>query len=324
MRKIALTLLAALFACVATAQNQVKVEISDGISNASLKQRIETQLSRLLTAVNTAERQSSDVNFSGLNISDMASQSLTSLWANARFRCVDDDIVEHGLALRRNGRIYQYQVRNIPVEMVPLDEAYTDDINQEVNICFDLTGKIVDFNISMDTQTYTRLMREGASIEDADERWQIIKFCEDFADAYRRKDMKYLEAVFSDDALIVTGKVVLRMKPEIGIAQKDYEYTKQTKAQYLANLRRIFSNPKTGTVNVQFKDYNIKRHGSKPNYYGVTLVQDWATDSYKDQGIVFLVWDFTDKEKPKIQVRTWQPMETDEDEVFTLNRFKLR
>ena len=160
-----------MFCTTATAQNQVNVEISDGISNASLKQRIETQLSRLL-------------------------------WANARFRCVDDDIVEHGLALKRNGRIFQYQVRNIPVEMVPLDEAYTDDINQEVNICFDLTGKIVDFNISMDTQTYTRLMREGASIEDADERWQIIKFCEEFRTAYMKRDLKYLEAIFSDDALI--------------------------------------------------------------------------------------------------------------------------
>ena len=42
------------------------------------------------------------------------------------------------------------------------------------------------------------------------------------------------------------------------------------------------------------------------------------------EGIVFLVWNFTNEERPKIEVRTWQAMSTEEREIFTLNNFILR
>ena len=99
------------------------------------------------------------------------------------------------------------------------------------------------------------------------------------------------------------------------------EYTTQGKQQYLAGLRRVFKN--NGYINVKFDDIEIVRHGAKPNYYGVTLKQGWFTKNYSDQGIVFIVWDFTDEFNPKIMVRTWQPMEIDDKDVFTLNNFKL-
>jgi len=323
MKKILLIFLLFTQVFVGLAQDEVYFEFSDGITNATLKSKMEQQLSTLLTAINRAESSNSDINFKGLNIDPIASQSITSLWENAHFRCLDDDIVEHCIGMKRGGRVYQYQARNIAVEMKPIDESYSDDLNQEICINFDLSGKICDFNITMDINQYTRLMKEGIELGDVDEREQIIDFCEKFRNYYIKKDLANLEAIFSDDALIITGKEILRMKPELGMAQKDYEYTVQTKNQYLSNLRRIFNNPATGAVSVQFSDYKIKRHGAKPNYYGVTVVQNWATNTYKDEGIVFLVWDFSDKDKPKIQVRTWQPMSTDEDEVFTLDRFKL-
>jgi len=323
MKKILLLMLLFTQVFVVYAQDEVNFEFSDGISNVTLKSKMEQQLSTLLTAINRAESNNSDINFRGVNIDQVASQSITALWSNAHFRCLDDDIVEHCIAMKRGGRVYQYQARNIAVEMRPVDESYTDDLNQEICVNFDLSGNICDFNITMDINQYTRLMKEGMEIGDVDEREIIIDFCEKFRNYYIKKDLPNLEAIFSDDALIITGKEILRTKPELGMAQKDYEYTVQTKNQYLSNLRRIFNNPATGAVSVQFNDYKIKRHGSKPYYYGVTLVQNWATNTYKDEGIVFLVWDFSDKEKPKIQVRTWQPMNTDDDEVFTLNRFKL-
>ena len=323
MKRILVFFTLMVFALGTFAQDVVSFEFSDGIADAALRSKMEKQMCTLLTAINRAEREGRDINFTGIDIDPMASQSITALWANARFRCLDDDIVEHCIAIRRGGRIAQYQVRNIAVEMKPVDASYTDDVNQEICVNFDLNGQICDFNIAMDIHQYTRLMKEGITLGDIDERQQIISFCEKFMNYYREKDLANLEAIFSDDALIITGKEILRRKPEIGMAQKEYEYTVQTKKQYLDNLRKIFTNPKTGAVSVKFSDYVVRRHGSKPNYYGVTLIQDWATNTYKDQGIVFLVWDFTDKEKPKIQVRTWQPMSTDKDEIFTLQRFKL-
>ena len=327
MRKIALTLLVALFAWGATAQNQVNVEISDGIGNATLKQRMETNLSRLLTAINKASSQQADINFTGIGISDMASQSLTSLWANARFHCLDDDIVEHGLSLKRAGRVYQYQVRNIPVEMETVDEAYADDVNQEVEIDFDLNGKIIDFNISIDKHQYTRILKEGFDVGDAADPLDIVKRGGEGVDhgfraqirasyAYNQKDVKFLNQVFSDDALIVTGKVMTRVKRETGTMQSDVVFDQKTKAQYLANLHKIFSNPRTGQVHVAFDGYKIKRHGAKPNFYVVVLDQVWATNTYKDKGIVILLWDFKDREHPQILVRTWQPQDTDVQKGF--------
>lgn len=324
MKKWIFTLLVAMTAFTMQAQDEVAFEFSDGIANEALKSRMEQQVSKLLTAINKAESSNGYINFNGIDIDPMASQSITALWENAHFRCIDDDIVEHCLSVKSNGRVKEYQVRNIAIEMKPVDSSYTDDLNQEVCINFSPTGTISDFNITMGIQQYARLMKEGATLDDVDERMQIIHFCEQFRNAYMQKDIQFMQNVFSEDALIITGKVIMRKKADVQLAQKDYEYSVKNKQEYLKNLKAIFDNPKTGSINVDFQDYKIKRHGSKPNYYGVTLIQNWRTNTYQDEGIVFLVWDFSDKNNPKIQVRTWQPMDTEEDEVFTLNRLKLR
>lgn len=323
MKKILFLLLLSICCFEGNAQDEVNFEFSDGIENVSLKSKIENQIMKLLTAINRAERMNADINYAGINIDNLASQSIGMLWNNVHFRCLDDDIVEHCLQLRNGGNSLRgYQVRNIAIEMKPLDNTYTDDLNQEVCIDFDTSGKITDFNITMGIRQYTRLMKEGVELDDMDRRMQIIHFCEQFRTAYNQKDIKFMEDVFSDDALIITGKVTQRVPSEIGMAKTKIEYSVQGKQQYLSNLRNVFS--KQGYINVKFDDYRIKRHGAKPNYYGVTLVQEWNSTTYGDKGIVFLVWDFTNENAPKIHVRTWQPMETSEDEIFTLNKFKLR
>lgn len=323
MKKILFLLLLSICCFEGNAQDEVNFEFSDGIENVSLKSKIENQIMKLLTAINRAERMNADINYAGINIDNLASQSIGMLWNNVHFRCLDDDIVEHCLQLRNGGNSLRgYQVRNIAIEMKPLDNTYTDDLNQEVCIDFDTSGKITDFNITMGIRQYTRLMKEGVELDDMDRRMQIIHFCEQFRTAYNQKDIKFMEDVFSDDALIITGKVTQRVPSEIGMAKTKIEYSVQGKQQYLSNLRNVFS--KQGYINVKFDDYRIKRHGAKPNYYGVTLVQEWNSTTYGDKGIVFLVWDFTNENAPKIHVRTWQPMETAEDEIFTLNKFKLR
>lgn len=324
MKKWILVLLTAMTVFTVQAQDEVAFEFSDGVDNAALKNRMEQQVSRLLTAINKAESSNGYINFNGINIDPMASQSITALWENAHFRCVDDDIVEHCLSIKSNGRVKEYQVRNIPIEMKPVDKSYTDDIYQEVSINFTPTGTISDFNIAMDIHQYTKIMKEGMTLGDTNERMEIIGFCDQFMNAYMNKDIQFMENVFSEDALIITGKVITRKKAELQVVQKDYEYTVKNKQEYLKNLKAIFNNPNTGAIHVKFDEYIVRRHGSKPNYYGVTLKQYWSTNTYQDEGIVFLVWDFSDKDNPKIQVRTWQPMDTDEDEIFTLNKVKLR
>ena len=300
------------------AQDEVNFEFSDGIEGP-LKQRMEQNVSCLLTAINRAQSTGKDINYSGIEIDGLASQSIGMMWNNVHMRVVDDDIVEHCLRIcASNGNVINYQARNIAVEMHPLDDSYSGDRNQEVEITFGRDGRITDFNITMGAQQYLRIIREGERLNDADRRMQIVAWVNQFRNAYVQKDIQFMENVFSDDALIVTGKVLKRTTSDV---KPPIQYSTMGKEQYLRNLRRVFKN--NSYINVKFDDIEIMRHGSKPNYYGVTLKQGWFTKNYSDEGIVFLVWDFTDELNPKIMVRTWQPMEVDEEDIFTLKSFKL-
>lgn len=322
MKKILfITVLSFIFS-MASAQNNVDFEIADGLSNATLRARMERQVSNLLTAINTAESNGRNVNFSGIDIDDMASHSIVMLWGNVRFRTLDDEIVTNCLRLG-GGQSSGWQVRNIEVEMKPLDETYKGNKIQEVSIDFDSNGRIVDFNFTLGINQYMRIIKEGEELDDLDRRMQILHYVEQFRNAYNQKDIDFMDAVFSEDALIITGKVIRRVPNELQIRSNrpEIQYTKQSKQQYLANLKRVFA--RNGYVNVKFDEIKVLRHGANPNFYGVTLIQHWNSSNYSDEGILFLVWNFENPDAPQINVRTWQPMETPDDDIFTLDNFKI-
>lgn len=309
-----------LFSANMKAQDYVNFEFSDGVAPGKLKTMMERNASMLLTAINRAESKGTDINYSGIDIDNLASQSIGMMWNNVHMRVVDDDIVEHCLQIKsRSGAVIGYQARNIAVRMLPFDDSYDGDLDQEVCINFDRTGIISDFNISLGLHQYTKLLKEGEKVNDIDHRMQILHWVEQFRNAYVQKDINFMENVFSDDALIITGKVVKREKFDMTPIR--VEYSTYGKQQYLANLRRVFRNNIKSYINVKFDDIKIVRHSGKPNYYGVTLKQGWFTKGYSDEGIVFIVWDFTDELQPKILVRTWQPMQVDEEDIFSLHDF---
>lgn len=321
MKRIIMYMLALVLTLGANAQDAVNFEISDGVTNHTLKSNIERNTSMLLSAINQAESSGKDINYSGINIDNLASQSIGMMWNNVHFRIVDDDIVEHCLQIKSStGAVIEYQVRNIAVEMKPFDDSYDGDINQEVCINYDRQGNITDFNITMGVQQYMSIIREGERLNDADRRIQILQWVERFKMAYIQKNMSFMEDVFSDDALIVTGRVVKRVHSDI--KPVSVEYTSYGKQQYLKHLKGVFA--RNSYINVKFDDIEIVRHGAKPNYYGVTLKQGWFTKNYSDEGILFIIWDFSDELHPQILVRTWQPMEVDENDIFTLSNFKLK
>ena len=113
------------------------------------------------------------------------------------------------------------------------------------------------------------------------------------------------------DALIITGKQIKSVKNDGGITlDKSFEYKRQTKAEYLANLKGVFSRNKV--IKVIFDDIKVVKHPVKDYYYGVTLKQGWRSDTYSDVGYVFLLIDFKDEMNPMIHVRTWQPEKYDD------------
>lgn len=318
MKKL-LCFLFGLFVMLSGYAQKVNFEFSDGIEEGILKTKMEQQMSSLLSAINEANAVNADVNFSSIDITDDASASLTMTWEQVHFSIEDDDIVDHCISLP--GKSGGFRIQNIGVLMNPKEESgYDGEKRREIYIDFDKTGKIVDFNFTLGMNMYTEILKKGEELGDLDRRMQIIDWCEHFAKAYCDKNMKFMQTIFSDDAIIITGKMTMqRVHTDMGMKdQAKVKYVQQTKSQYLSNLSKVFAS--NSYVNVKFEDYTVIRHGAKPNYYGVTLRQKWHTARYSDEGTVFLIWDFTNEEAPRILVRTWQPTT---EKAFKMGDFKL-
>lgn len=293
---------------------QVKFEFSYGINNPTLKTKMERQVELILNAINTAAAAGSDINYSGIDITDNAAQALSMTWDQMHFSTEDEDIVEAGLMLRNSkGTLRGYEIRNIGLTLIPITDEALPWSRQELCIDFNTSGQINDLNFTMDNSQYTKALADSEKLNDLDQRMQILGWCEKFRQAYIDKNLPFMDAVFSNDALIITGKVIS------GRRENNIEVTVKGKAEYLAGLKRVFARP--GNINVTFDDYQIMRHPANKDIYYVTLIQNWKTASYSDEGIVVLVWDFTNEDKPEILVRTWQPMGT---KPFGINDIPIR
>ncbi len=323
MKRLFLLLSCLFITDVISAQNDVYVEITD-MNIPALRHTMETNTARLHTVINKAQsRNSSMVNFSGIGITEDAKDAIMMLWENVHMRVLDDEIVARCISLRSSNRTRGYEISNIAIEMLPTEANYSGDRNQEVTISYDLQGRISDFVISSGIHQYTTLMKNAIDLDDLDKRMQILHYVEQFRTAYCQKDMQFMDNVFSEDALIIIGRRVLRKRTETGMQSK-FEYTKQNKEQYLTNLGRLFKSTKY--VNVKFSDITIERNGAKPHLYGVTCIQDWNSASlsgtqYSDMGRVVMRWEFSDEDHPVIHVRTWQS--TEDDKWFRTNDFKI-
>ena len=318
MRKYIFTLLVAMPAILWAG---VQISISDGIDNQSVKTKMETKMSALLTEINAAQASGRALNFTNLNLSNSVQMSLSMLWENSPFKCTDDEIVERCLTTSSG-----YQVRNIPLMMKPrADRNFGESEYQEAVISFDRQGNIESFYLSISMNLYMSVIRENKEITDLRRRQLILDYVEQFRTSYNTKDIQFLEQVFSDDALIITGKVISQKKDNMKLPDKII-YKKQTKQEYLTNLRRVFAN--NSYIKVTFDDIKVMRHSTNPNFYGVTLHQGYTSSNYHDDGYLFLLWDFTDEDHPQSHVRTWQPDQINggripDDEIFSLNDFDI-
>lgn len=300
----------------------VQFEVVDGIDDGVLKTTIENNASRFFTEANEAYVQNRALKLNGL-VKSSGQKSLEMLWENVHFRTEDDYIAES--VLMSNGG---YQIRNIALELLPQDSEPETEYKEAV-LNFDKSGNITEVYFSIDNNTYKQLMNKGVQLDDMEKRLQILDYVERFRTSYNTKDLNFLNQIFSDDALIITGKVVTPKKSKSGdgmtLTLRKVTYTKYGKRQYLANLAQVFK--KNRYINVTFDDVSIKRHGANPNIYGVRVVQHYTSSTYNDEGYLFMVWDFSNPKAPQIHVRAWQPMYLDEEktqplpesEIFDLN-----
>lgn len=300
-------------------------KITDGEVDHNVKARMETNVKALLDAFRTAaDNGEKTVKLSKDNVSKTAIEEIKEIWKSSAMSCPPMNLNCRCLKTS-NG----YQVRGIPVDILAADG---DEARQELTINFDTEGTISNVAIAIEMNRYEELMAQKQSDLDYARRQIIVDFIENFRTAYNRKDNAMLNSVFSDKALIITGRVV-KEKPNSDLTRLTLNnnrvvYIKQTKQEYLTKLAQVFKTVKF--INVKFSDIEIVEHPKFDSIYGVTLKQSWRTDRYHDEGYLFLMIDFRDSDNPLIQVRTWQPYKdaagnivTQKDEVFHLGSFRI-
>ena len=310
------------------ASEYVTLKISGGIDDNYVKQKIEKTISRILTEANAAHEGNRELNYAALNIPESVQGSIAALWDNSPFISLDTEIVEKCLTTNSG-----YQVRNIPLILMPINpnDVSEGEDYQEAVVSFDKQGNLVSFYLSISMNLYMNVVRESKEVTDLRRRQLILDYVEQFRTAYNQKDLDFLEAVFSDDALIITGKVIKSTTGD-GIRLPDkIEYKKQSKREYLSRLAVVFQNNKQ--IRVTFDEIEVMRHPGHKDFYGVTLHQGYSSDRYHDDGYLFLLWDFRNEDYPQIHVRTWQPdsynpdgkgnRRIPKDEIFSLSDFDI-
>lgn len=286
--------------------------IIEGLSDGPLKESMEGNVNAMMLSFNTAaSRNAKSLKLSKTNFTSEAIKEIDLLWKSSTM--VFPSVNINSRCLKTN---QGYQVRGIPIDMTEADE---NERRQELTIDFTPEGKISNLSIAIDMHRYDQIMAEKSSDIDFSRRQIIVDFVENFRTAYNRKDIKLLNSVYSDKALIITGKVVTE-KPNsdidrLTLSNNKVVYIKQTKQEYLAKLATIFKVNKY--INVKFEDVDIIQHPKYDDIYGVTLKQYWHTSRYSDEGYLFLMVDFRDADNPLIQVRTWQPYKNNAGQVIT-------
>jgi hypothetical protein len=304
MKKL-LSSMALLFLCAvwASAQNYT-LKIRGGISDERLKQKMEICVSALLTELSQATKAGRLLRLQQVVMTEQARESVTRLWDSYHFLC---NYTENEVLLLTD--VNGYEVRNIPVTLKPMGSGYTGEKEKELTISLTRDGIISGIHMALSNNAFHNVVNKGIDVTDTRRRLEILNFVEAFRSYYDEKDISSLQQVYGDDALIITGRVIQRrsfqndqpsLKPEI-------VYSKKNKEQYLNALENTFRRNKF--IKVSFDSIQVVRHPAKPNFYGVTLHQNWKSSTYQDDGYVFLLWEFKDgnDEHPIVHVRTWQP-----------------
>ena len=213
----------------------------------------------------------------------------------------------------------------IQVRSLPMRFSFTNNRRQFVeDVIFDISqseGKIRSLSFALPND----VCREITQYDQWDEysRLAIINFIENYKTAYALKRLEYIESIFSDNALIIVGKVVKHLTStdthRATLNTNIVKMTQYNKGQYIKQLSAVFKSNEY--VNLKFTDIGVKKAGVGGEIYGIQLKQDYFSTSYGDTGYLFLMVDLNKKEEPVIHIRTWQPEKDPDFGVYDISNF---
>ena len=231
-----------------------------GESDTVLLEKMQVNASAVLTEFNYAFAENRKVQNQPKAMSGNAYEAILMMWEMSPFRCYETQVIEKITQYNDN-----YEVRNIPLFF---GEAPEGENYEEVVLIFDKSGIIDNMYISIGTNRVDGFLRDANSVTDYRHRQYVVNFVENFRTSYNRKDIDFIEKVFSDDALIIVGRVVKQQKGNDDFLKKNLSdeqiiYSRKSKAQYINGLKNVFS--RNEYLNIKFEEIEVVQHGLYPD-----------------------------------------------------------
>lgn len=220
-----------------------------------------------------------------------------------------------------------WELRSIPV--ITKYSSIKKQSFETIILDFAPDGKLYDVNFAIMDNLYNKFVEQGNRIDDWGNRQIIVKFAEKYRTAFLSRDIKTLESIFADEAVIITGRIFKNKKGEnrysevyakLSDNQPDIEYLRHSKTEYLNWQKTLFDS--YTDIYLGYSTFNMFKKNSQDSVYGISMRQNYNSTNYADEGYLFLLVDFTEDD-PQIYVRSWQPQEWDESSLIKLSNFKI-
>ena len=196
---------------------------------------------------------------------------------------------------------------------IPMSFSFKNNMRKfSENVCFTFNSdrKINCVAFGLGNEAAADILKRTDYSERA--RVVLTQFLENYKTAFALKRLDYIESIFDDNALIITGTVVKRTNYKNQEEQtrfldnKIIRYNRFSKNEYIKHLEHCFNSNEY--VNIRFANNDvIKANDSFGEVYGIQIKQDYYSSTYGDTGYLFLYVDLNDPDNPIIKVRTWQP-----------------
>lgn len=149
-----------------------------------------------------------------------------------------------------------------------------------------------------------------------DSKLTILSFMEDYQTAYALGRIEYLESIFSENALIITGCKVFKKEQSDDIRIKGYtKYNTISKSDYIERLKTHFLTKEY--INLNFTETEFKQSFNAKDFFGIRVRQEYFSSNYGDVGYLYLIVDLRG-DLPIIHVRAWQEDKINPDSLFSL------
>lgn len=236
-----------------------------------------------------------------------------------------EHLIKYGKAKIVNKQLELKYVKfdnNVMVRAIPMIFTFENNEKQfieDVTFTINAENKIDNISFSLSKIALDDIMSHSKWPEE--NKLQLITFMENYKTAYALERIDYIESIFSDDALIIIGRILEKAEPIDGMYvgfKDDVEYIRLTKTEYMERLRTVFN--QNEFVNIQFEENEIRKKNNS-NEYGIQIVQNYYSTNYADKGYLFLYIDMRDTLKPRILVRSWQPRKNADGSVPGLSDF---